>query len=109
MDLITRTTVRDYSLNDLEARRIQRRLAALRRRLAGRPDPIATLLLTGDARRHRVSARLRVRLGHLGGHLVGRKSGETADHAVRLASEQIERQFRRITGRRMAERYGGQS
>jgi ribosome-associated translation inhibitor RaiA len=104
MDLITRTTVRDYSLNDLEARRIRRRLVALGRRLANRPDPIATLLLTGDARRNRVSARLRVRLGHLGGHLVGRKTGETADHAVRLASEQIERQFRRITGRRMAER-----
>lgn len=104
MDVITRTTVRNYPLNDLEARRIQRRLGTLSRRLAGRPDPIAMLLLIGDAQRNRVSARLRVRLGHLGGHLVGRKSGETADHAVRLASEQIERQFRRMTARRRAER-----
>jgi len=97
--LTIRTILRDYTLNDLEARRIQRQLDQLGSRLTGWPDPVATLMLTGDTARQQVSARLRVRLGHLGGHLVGRDVAETADHAVRLVTEQIERQFERQTAR----------
>jgi ribosome-associated translation inhibitor RaiA len=97
--LTTRTILRDYTLNDLEAHRVQRHLDKLGSRLAGWPDPVATLLLTGDTARQQVGARLRVRLGHLGGHLVSRGSAETADHAVRLVTEQIERQFERQTAR----------
>jgi len=97
--LTTRTILRDYTLNDLEARRVQRHLDKLGSRLAGWPDPVATLLLTGDPERQRVNARLRVRLGHLGGHLVGRDVAETADHAVRLVTEQIGRQFERQIAR----------
>ena len=45
MTLTTRTKLKDLTLNDLEARRIQRHLEGLNRRLAGWPDPVVTLQL----------------------------------------------------------------
>jgi hypothetical protein len=41
-----------------------------------------------------VEARVRLRVGHLGGHLVSRAVGGSADHAVRLAIAKLERQLR---------------
>jgi ribosome-associated translation inhibitor RaiA len=100
MALTTRTKRTDVSLNDLEARRIQRHVQDLERRLAGWPDPVATLQLAGRPAPRGVEARLRVRLGHLGGHLVARETAETADHAVRQVVEQVVRQLARERARR---------
>lgn len=100
MTLTTRTKLKDLTLNDLEARRIQRHLEGLNRRLAGWPDPVVTLQLARRPAPGRVEARLRVRLGHLGGHLVAREAAGTADHAVRGAVEQVERQLARERAQR---------
>ena len=102
MTLNTRTKLRNYKLDAVETRRIRRQFDTLGRRLAGSPDPLATLLLVGRAAARGVEAHLRVRRGHLGGHLVAREVGNTADHAVRQAVEQIERQLdRKSTPRRL--------
>jgi ribosome-associated translation inhibitor RaiA len=100
MALTTRTKLRDLTLNDLEARRIRRHLQGLNRRLAGWPDPVVTLQLAGRSAPRAVEARLRVRLGHLGGHLVALEAAGTADHAVRQAVEQVERQLARERAQR---------
>ncbi|HLH21133.1 MAG TPA: hypothetical protein VK066_01320 [Chloroflexota bacterium] len=91
----TRIKIRGLALNDLEARRIERQLRALGQRLESAPDPLITLLLDRPGGRTDVSARLRVRLGHLGGHLVSRETGTTADQAVRGAVARISRQLER--------------
>jgi hypothetical protein len=95
MPFTTRTRMKDYTINDLEARRIRRRLLRLGKRLTGWPDPVAALLLVGRPATRGVEARLRVRLGHLGGHLVARDAGTTADHAVHRVVKQVERQLER--------------
>ncbi|TAK35790.1 MAG: hypothetical protein EPO21_05050 [Chloroflexota bacterium] len=95
MALEVRLRVRNFVLNDIEARRIQRHLRSLGRRLAGWPDPRATLTISWHQEQRRMEARLRIRLGHLGPHLISRRSAETADHAVRLTIEDVKRQVER--------------
>ncbi len=98
-----RTKVEGVVLNDLETRRIDRHLERLEQRLAEWPEPIVTLFLAQRPDPPGITARARVRLGHLGGHLVGRESAETADQAVRNALEQITRQLERRSAARRGE------
>ena len=101
MAMKLRSRLQGVTLNELEARRIERQLRRLDSHLEGWPEPIATLLLSQDPTRPQVAARLRVRLGHLGGHLVGRDLADTADQAVKGALAAVMRQLerRRAPGR----------
>jgi len=64
---------------------------------------MAALLIEWHADRRQVGVRLRVRLGHLGPHYLGRQVAGTADHAVRLATEDVTRQLARERARRRGE------
>ena len=99
MTLQTRVQVRGFVLNDVEERRIQRHLRLLGRRLVSSPDPVAVLILYWHPDQRQVKARMRVRLGHLGGHLVSRTTAETTDYAARLAIEDVKRQVERHMAR----------
>lgn len=105
--LTTRVEPRGFELSSLEEARIRRQLDGLARRLARRPDPTATLVLTALPARREIEANLRVQLGPLGGHLVSRVRANTADRAARLAVEDVERQLeRRQAGQRGEPAYG---
>ncbi len=95
MTLNTQVQVRGFVLNDAEERRIERQLRSLEPRLAESPEPVADLILEWHPDQRTVDTTLRVRLGHLGGHFVSRTSAETADHATRLAVDDIKRQIER--------------
>ena len=96
MTLTTRTRLHNVFPNEMEARRIRRHFQALEQRVAEWPDPMATLLLTRRTARRGVEARVRLRVRHLGGHLVSRAVGGSADYAVRLAIAKLERQLRSV-------------
>lgn len=88
--------VRGFELNSLEERRIDRHLRRLAQRLTtGRDELVVDLNLEWHEMQRRVTARIIARSGHLGTQLVSDASAETADKAVRLASERILRQFGR--------------
>jgi ribosome-associated translation inhibitor RaiA len=93
--------------NSIEEQRIRRQLAGLDKRLVHHPEPSIVLVLDHSPEQRRVEADLRLQLGPLGGHLVSRKAAETADQAVRLAVEAIERQLeRRTAGQRGEPTFG---
>jgi ribosome-associated translation inhibitor RaiA len=94
-------------LNRSELERIRRRLASLERRLVHFAEPMATLVLDEHEQQRRVTADLRVELGHRAATLVSHQSAETADRAVKLAVEDIERQLeRRLAHQRGQPTYG---
>jgi ribosome-associated translation inhibitor RaiA len=95
MTLETKLQLEGVALTEAEERRIIKRLQALERRLINRPEPLATLILRQHGAQRQVEANLRVRLGPLGPHLMSHQAAETADRAVRLAVEQVERQLER--------------
>ena len=70
MALTTEITVNGMALNALEERRVQRQLDRLGTRLQDWPDPTLLLNLDWRAEARQAEARLRVRLGHLGPHLI---------------------------------------
>lgn len=90
-------------LRDDEERHIRRHLERLGLRLAHFPEPIATLVLERHPRQRRIEAALRVELGPLGDHLISHQAAETAGHAVRLASEDVERQLERRLAKQRGE------
>ncbi|SRR5579884_1650061 len=90
-------------LSELERRRIERRLKALERRLVNHSEPLITLILRAYPARRELEADLRVQLGPLGRHLVSHQTAETADHAVRLAAADIQRQLERHHARQRGE------
>jgi hypothetical protein len=99
MAISLRTKIRGLTLNDLEARRIERHHQRLEPYLGTWPDPVVTLQLTPRPDPPVVTARIRARAGHLGGHLVSSESGETADQAVHDALAQLLRQLERKSAR----------
>lgn len=103
MPLTTKLDLRHITLEATEERRISHHLETLGRRLVHRPEPIAVLALTGRTGPRRVEADLRVELGPLGMHLISHQHAETADHAVRLAVEDVERQLERQTSQQRGE------
>lgn len=103
MALETKLDVHNLVLSNDEDRRIRQHLAGLERRLIHRPDPTAVLQLEEHTARRQVQADLRVRLGPLGPQLISHQAAPTADHAVRLAVEDIKRQLERRTARQRGE------
>lgn len=75
--------------------RIMRKVRSLDQRLAKFPTPLATLRLREQGQQRRIDVDLRVLLVPHGQHIVSHQSAETADHAVRLAVEDVERQLER--------------
>ena len=96
MTMVRRIQTHAISLAEVENRRIQHHLDRLERRLQRYPEPIATLVVTAQQSGRRITADLRVQLGHLGEHLISHEHSDTADSAVRLATEDIERQVERL-------------
>lgn len=96
MSMVTRIQTIAISLTPKEERRIHHHLEQMERRLTRYPEPITTLMITAREADHRVTAELRVQLGHLGGHLLSHEEGDTADSAVRRAVEDIQRQIERL-------------
>jgi ribosome-associated translation inhibitor RaiA len=81
----------DLSTNREE--RVMRHLQSLERRLGRFPDPVATLRFTDHPARREVEVDLRLELVPKGTHILSHQTAETADHAVRLAVEDVERQL----------------
>jgi ribosome-associated translation inhibitor RaiA len=91
------TTLRteQVTLSKLQEQRILHRLHALGRRLQHFPEPKAELVLRSRPTQRHIAADLRVQLGPLAAHLISHQQAETADHAARLAVEDVERQLER--------------
>lgn len=87
--------------------RIERMLKQLERRLAHFPEPKALARLKQQVTQRQITVDLRVELGSHAGELISHQSAGTADHAVRLAVEDIERQLeRRLSSQRGEQTYG---
>jgi ribosome-associated translation inhibitor RaiA len=98
---------RRCALNAAEQGRIDRQLGILERRLVNYAEPVATLILEEHEAQRRVTADLRLELGHRAATLISHQSAETADVAVRLAVDDIARQLeRRLAKQRGQPTYG---
>ena len=86
-----------------EQRRIEHQLEALERRLVHHPEPTVKLEIELHPDQRQLGADLRLQLGPLGPHLISHQSAETADRAVRLAVEDLERQLERRLARQRGE------
>ena len=95
MPLNTRIETINLSPTDPERRRIDRQMRGLARRLAHYPESQAVAVLTEHVGQRQIEVDLRVQLGPLGSHLVSHQLAETADRAVHLAIEDVERQLER--------------
>jgi ribosome-associated translation inhibitor RaiA len=107
MALETKVKLHGLTLTGAEERRVHKRLHALERRLIHRPEPTAELGLRPHGAQRQVQADLRLTLGPLGPRLVSHQTAETADHAVRLAIEDVERQLERRQARQRGEQTYG--
>jgi ribosome-associated translation inhibitor RaiA len=95
MALEIKLQLHGLALTGAEERRILRHLHALEQRLVHRPEPTAELVLRQYGAQRQVRVDLRVQLAPLGPHLVSHQAAETADRAIRLAVEDVERQLER--------------
>ncbi len=93
LERIVRTS--GFTLSSGDDRKIQHHLDRLEQRLGRHPEPTAVLVFSPHRATKRIGLHLRVQLGPLGGHLVSRQSAETADQAMSLAVDDIERQLER--------------
>lgn len=91
------------ALSPDEQRRIEHHLQALERRLVHFPGPTAKLAIELHPDQRQFRADLRLQLGPLGSHLISHQAAETADRAVRLAVEHLERQLERRLARQRGE------
>jgi hypothetical protein len=88
-------------------KRIQRHVAGLERRLINFPTALISLTVRDRATERRHTVDLRVNLGVDGDVLVSHQSGDSAEHATRLAVEDVQRQLERyVSGLRGEAAYG---
>ena len=76
-------------------KRIRRHVAGLERRLVKFANPLITITIKDRVTERRHTADIRVQLGVDGVELVSHNDGESAEHATRLAIEDVERQLER--------------
>jgi ribosome-associated translation inhibitor RaiA len=107
MALETALKTQGFELTDVEERHVRHHLDGLERRLVHRPEPTATLMLKRQPQARRIDVSLRVQLGPLGSHLISHQSAETADRAVKLAVEDVERQLERQDAQQAGEQAYG--
>ena len=103
MALKQTVATRRCPLSATEQGRIDRQFEKLARRLVHHSEPVATLVLEGYEAQRRVTADLRLEFGHRASTLVSHQSAETADLAVRLAVEDVERQLERRLAKQRGE------
>ena len=82
-------------LSEDSEKRIQRHIAGLERRLVNFPTALISLTVRDRSTERRHTVDLRVTLGVDGDVLVSHQSGESAEHATRLAVEVAQRQLER--------------
>jgi len=87
--------VNGVALNPVDERRIHHHLDVLEQRLANHAEPTAVLVLTQHRDQRQIEVDLRVQVSPLASHLISHQRAETADRAVRLAIEDVERQLER--------------
>ena len=88
-------------------KRIQRHVAGLERRLVNFPTALISLTIRDRTTERRHTVDLRVNLGVDGDVLVSHQSGDSAEHATRLAVEDVQRQLERyVSGLRGEAAYG---
>lgn len=95
MTLETVVEAHGFQLKPLDDRRIWHHLTVLERRLAHQTAPRVEVVLTRWAASRQIEADLRLQLGHLGAHFIGRHRAATAAQATRLAVADPERQLAR--------------
>lgn len=95
MTLIITLETHDCPLSPDEERHVRYQVEKLEKRLAGFPEPIATVVLKRHELQRRVEAALRIDLGSRDSYLGSHQAAETAPHAIRLAVEDVERQLER--------------
>jgi ribosome-associated translation inhibitor RaiA len=76
-------------------KRIQRHIAGLERRLVNFANPLISITIKDRVTERRHTADIRLQLGVDGVELLSHNEGESAEHAARLAIEDIERQLER--------------
>jgi ribosome-associated translation inhibitor RaiA len=76
-------------------KRIQRHIAGLERRLVNFANPLISITIKDRVTERRHTADIRLQLGVDGVELLSHNDGESAEHAARLAIEDIERQLER--------------
>lgn len=86
-----------------QERRVGNYLKTIEARVERFAEPVAILTLRAHDAQRRVTADLRVKLGTSAGDLVSHQAAESPDHAVRLATEDIERQLERVLSIRRGE------
>lgn len=100
-------TNRTGELSEAEQKRIDRSLESLAKRLANFSNPTIDLTLTGAQQNGLVDATLRVVLGVRDTTLRSTETARTADHAVKLACDDIKKQLEKaVADLRGASSYG---
>lgn len=95
MTLNTRIHADGFELKPEVNERIEHMLARLDRRLQHFSEPKAVVRQREEGTPRLTVVDLRVELGSHAGELVSHQRAETADHAMRLALEDVERQLER--------------
>lgn len=87
--------------------RFEHMLARLERRLSHFSEPKAVVRLREEGTPTVTTVDLRIELGSHSGELISHQSAPTADHSMRLAMEDVERQLeRRLSSQRGEATYG---
>lgn len=98
---------RAAELTEVEQKRIDRSLESIAKRLANFNNPAIDLLLASSQQPSSVDATLRVVLGVRDTTLRSTETARTADHAVKLACDDIKRQLEKtVADLRGADTYG---
>jgi ribosome-associated translation inhibitor RaiA len=95
MEMPTELHTPKTELSQDSEKRIQRHIAGLERRLVNFPTALISLTVRDRSTERRHTVDLRVTPGVDGDVLVSHQSGESAEHATRLAVEDVERQLER--------------
>lgn len=93
MEIVLKTG--ELELTSTEEERVRHQLASLERRLIHHPAPQAMLHIVAHRAQRQMEVDLRVQLEPHGIALISHQTAETADRAVRLAVEDVERQLER--------------
>ncbi len=98
---------RGFALDEIQNRHIHHQLDRLDQRLVHRSEPSTSLLLKSSDMRRQIDADLRLRLSPKGPTLVSHQTADTAEHVVRLAVEDVDRQLeRRVEAQRGSASFG---
>ena len=97
----------NFTIDPETEAKFERLFANLEKRLTHFSDPLVVVRIHEEGTPRVTSIDLRVELGSHGSELISHESAPTADHAMRLAIQDIERQLeRRLSGQRGEPSFG---